>query len=231
MCKEMFVLSVFVVAVTLTCQIQGQDIWEQETLTNGFWGLNDSLAGDGIEVGFGMTNIYQLNVNGGTGPYSYSWTGGSGALGSCDEFIEQNGMVHVEFESLTPVPSWTAETAVGGYTDAAYLEWKNGDNSTGVDPAGSGRRGHHDDVVDAGNLGRNGRHQYRRHQGCLPALGAGHIDAGRIHRIDHLPQQGARSLGVDPGLAHLLPMEGLNLRGGSIQGPHKWPVDFFGGRL
>jgi len=66
MCKEKFLLCALVVTAALTCQVQGQDIWEQETLTNGFWGLNDSLAASGIEVGFGMTNIYQLNVNGGT---------------------------------------------------------------------------------------------------------------------------------------------------------------------
>ena len=66
MCKEKFLLCALVVTVALACQVQGQDIWEQETLTNGFWGLNDSLAPSGIEVGFGITNIYQLNVNGGT---------------------------------------------------------------------------------------------------------------------------------------------------------------------
>ena len=66
MCKEKFLSCALVVTVALACQVQGQDIWEQETLTNGFWGLNDSLAASGIEVGFGITNIYQLNVNGGT---------------------------------------------------------------------------------------------------------------------------------------------------------------------
>ncbi|MHC4105848.1 MAG: carbohydrate porin, partial [Planctomycetota bacterium] len=66
MCKEKFLLCALVMTVALACQVQGHDIWEQETLTNGFWGLNDSLAASGIEVGFGITNIYQLNLNGGT---------------------------------------------------------------------------------------------------------------------------------------------------------------------
>jgi porin len=71
MCKEKFLLCALVVPMALACQVQGQDIWEQETLTNGFWGLNDSLAGNGIEVGFGMTNIYQLNVSGGTSTHNH----------------------------------------------------------------------------------------------------------------------------------------------------------------
>jgi porin len=41
------------------------DLWNRETLTNGFWGLNDELADKGIEVGLGVTNIYQQNVRGG----------------------------------------------------------------------------------------------------------------------------------------------------------------------
>ena len=41
------------------------NIRERETLTNGFFGLNDDLADKGIEVGLGVTNIYQQNVRGG----------------------------------------------------------------------------------------------------------------------------------------------------------------------
>ena len=40
-------------------------IRHSDTLTGGFWGLNDQLADDGIEIGFGITNIYQANVKGG----------------------------------------------------------------------------------------------------------------------------------------------------------------------
>ncbi len=49
------------------CQAQNEesDLWERETLTNGFFGLNDELADKGIEVGLGVTNIYQQNVRGG----------------------------------------------------------------------------------------------------------------------------------------------------------------------
>jgi len=49
------------------CQAQNEesDLWERETLTDGFFGLNDELADKGIEVGLGVTNIYQQNVRGG----------------------------------------------------------------------------------------------------------------------------------------------------------------------
>jgi len=47
------------------CQAEGDSIWEQKTLTNGFWGLNDSLADKGIEIDLGVTSIYQQNVRGG----------------------------------------------------------------------------------------------------------------------------------------------------------------------
>ena len=41
------------------------DIWERETLTDGFFGLNDELSSRGIEINLGVTNIYQQNVRGG----------------------------------------------------------------------------------------------------------------------------------------------------------------------
>ncbi len=53
-------------ALTGFCQAEGESIWQQETLTNGFWGLNDRLAPSGIEIGLGLTAAYQTNVHGGT---------------------------------------------------------------------------------------------------------------------------------------------------------------------
>lgn len=40
-------------------------IWQQETLTNGFFGFNDELAESGIELALSATHIYQSNVKGG----------------------------------------------------------------------------------------------------------------------------------------------------------------------
>jgi len=41
------------------------NIWQQETLTDGFGGLNDNLSDIGIELGLSVTQIYQQNVHGG----------------------------------------------------------------------------------------------------------------------------------------------------------------------
>lgn len=46
------------------------DVWSRDTLTGGFWGLNDQLADNGIEIGFGITSIYQANVKGGASTHS-----------------------------------------------------------------------------------------------------------------------------------------------------------------
>jgi len=70
-------ISVFLCTVAFLIMVgicQGQanenDIWNRDTLTNGFWGLNDKLADEGIELGFGITSVYQTNVRGGTGTHA-----------------------------------------------------------------------------------------------------------------------------------------------------------------
>lgn len=42
------------------------NFWKCASPTNGFWGLNDHLAPSGIELGLGLTSLYQTNVKGGT---------------------------------------------------------------------------------------------------------------------------------------------------------------------
>ena len=42
------------------------NFWNCASPTNGFLGLNDYLAPSGIEVGLGLTTVYQANVKGGT---------------------------------------------------------------------------------------------------------------------------------------------------------------------
>jgi len=46
------------------------NIWNRETLTNGLWELNDQLSDKGIEIGFGITNVYQANVKGGASTHN-----------------------------------------------------------------------------------------------------------------------------------------------------------------
>jgi porin len=45
------------------------DLWSRDSLTGGFWGLNDSLANHGIEVAFGTVSVYQQNARGGVTTY------------------------------------------------------------------------------------------------------------------------------------------------------------------
>ena len=60
-----FLTAVAFLTLAGICHAENDSIWEQETLTNGFWRLNDQLADRGIELGFGITSIYQANVKGG----------------------------------------------------------------------------------------------------------------------------------------------------------------------
>ncbi len=55
----------FSIASVVTAEESGSEImdfWKCASPTNGFWGLNDSLANYGIEVGFSINNIYQVNI-------------------------------------------------------------------------------------------------------------------------------------------------------------------------
>ena len=61
---------VFMLGLIGICQAEGEDLLQRETLTDGFRGLNDQLADSGIEVGFGITSVYQANVKGGTSTHS-----------------------------------------------------------------------------------------------------------------------------------------------------------------
>ncbi len=55
----------FLLGLAGICRAGSGNICEQETLTNGFWGLNEQLEDSGIELGFGLTSIYQINARGG----------------------------------------------------------------------------------------------------------------------------------------------------------------------
>ena len=61
---------VFLLGLAGICKAGDENLWQQETLTNGCWGLNDQLADSGIELGFGITNVYQVNTHGGTSTHA-----------------------------------------------------------------------------------------------------------------------------------------------------------------
>ena len=62
---------VFLLTLAGLCRAENNGIRERQTLTNGFWGLNDELADSGIEAGFSMTNVYQANVKGGASTHNH----------------------------------------------------------------------------------------------------------------------------------------------------------------
>lgn len=52
--------------------------------------------------------------------------------------IDTDSLVVIEAENLFSLPGfWSAENEVGGATESGYLEWKNGDPSTGIDNPGT----------------------------------------------------------------------------------------------
>jgi porin len=59
------VLVGLVLAGSGLCFAGQQDFRSRETLTDGFFGLDDKLASSGIETGLGASQIYQQNVRGG----------------------------------------------------------------------------------------------------------------------------------------------------------------------
>lgn len=65
--KRMVLMTTIVAAFALGGAARAEDsIWTRDTLTEGFWGLNDQLAEQGMELGLGVTHVYQQNVHGGT---------------------------------------------------------------------------------------------------------------------------------------------------------------------
>ena len=66
--KQRLILCVLILfGITEICRAEDEkrNVWECETLTDGFWGLDNKLKDKGIEASLGITNIYQQNVRGG----------------------------------------------------------------------------------------------------------------------------------------------------------------------
>jgi len=60
-----------IAVLLMLAEVCQSEVWDRETLTNGFWGLNDQLSDKGIEVNFGITSVYQANVKGGTSTHNH----------------------------------------------------------------------------------------------------------------------------------------------------------------
>jgi porin len=68
--KQTVLDGVFLLGLAGICGAEGENLWQRETLTYGFWGLNDQLADSGIELGIGISNVYQINTQGGTSTHA-----------------------------------------------------------------------------------------------------------------------------------------------------------------
>lgn len=60
-----FLTAVVLVLVHCSYGVKMEDILTRDSLTGGFFGLNEQLEPSGIEVGFGLTQVFQRNVSGG----------------------------------------------------------------------------------------------------------------------------------------------------------------------
>ncbi len=68
---------------------------------------------------------------------AFTVTGGGTPPGAGGEFLEIGGLVVMEAESEGVYGDWDENTTVSGYTGDAYIEWKTGNFSTGIDGEGS----------------------------------------------------------------------------------------------
>ncbi|MHC4623830.1 MAG: carbohydrate porin [Planctomycetota bacterium] len=125
------VLPVIVVCLTLTNLLcaaqtfpQNLDIapgpWRQETLTGGFWGLNDQLADRGIEVALSVTQIYQQNVHGGRSTHRragrHSGSYDLELFGNFEKLLGiEGGSFYVHAEGVWSKSAGIDEHAVGSY--------------------------------------------------------------------------------------------------------------------
>ena len=64
--KVMILVVAMSAGLCLAAESKVTNFWNCASPTNGFWGLNDYLADSGVEVGVGLTHVYQVNTKGGT---------------------------------------------------------------------------------------------------------------------------------------------------------------------
>lgn len=63
---QILIFTVVILSLYASSFAEPIDYWRCASPTDGFWGLNEKLAPSGIEMGFGINNIYQVNTRGGT---------------------------------------------------------------------------------------------------------------------------------------------------------------------
>jgi porin len=104
--------------------------WNADTLTDGFFGLNDALEDSGIEVGFCLTSIYQRNTKGG--------------LSTNNRKGEFSGSYDLELtfdmERLLGMPGSFYMHGEGGWTDSEGIDGTSVGSVFGVNADAIGNR-------------------------------------------------------------------------------------------
>jgi carbohydrate-selective porin OprB len=109
----------FLLVIIEVCSAEhADDVRNSDTLTGGLGGLNDLLKNNGIEMGLGITNIYQANVKGGlstrnrrgrySGSYDLELTGDTQKL-----FGIEGGSLYVHGEGWWSKSGGIDEASVG----------------------------------------------------------------------------------------------------------------------
>jgi carbohydrate-selective porin OprB len=126
--QTLIILAVVLGAADLVCASQpdlenardANTLWQQETLTDGFWGLSDQLADKGLELTLSVTQVYQQKVHGGIGadsrserfPGSFDFE----LLADLQKILTWDGaIVYALAESSWPGAEGIDDQAVGSY--------------------------------------------------------------------------------------------------------------------
>jgi porin len=95
-------------------------LWQRETLTDGFWGLNDQLADVGVELALSVTEIYQNNAHGGLSTHRragrHSGSYDLELLGDFERLLGvEGGNLYVHAEGVWSESAGINDNSVGSY--------------------------------------------------------------------------------------------------------------------
>lgn len=129
--KPLWMISVAVLVFGVNVsQAQHEHVWQQESLTNGFWGLNEALEPSGVETALSATSVYQRNVKGGlstsrrTGEFSGSYD--LEMTFDLQRMLGMDGILFLHGE--------------GGWTDAEGIDGESVGSAFGVNADAIGNR-------------------------------------------------------------------------------------------
>lgn len=114
------------------------NFWNCTSPSNGFWGLNDKAASMGIDIGFGLTTLYQANVKGGLSTNEHR--GRNVGRYDLEMSMDLEKLMKIEGGSFF-VHGW------GGWTDTEGIDSHSVGSAWGIDALAVGNRGM--DIVEA----------------------------------------------------------------------------------